>query len=632
MADSNAYPQSVLAEFLMERIGIYRANRAVTEAKWRMNDDLFHRVFNQEWKFEEGQDWRSKITSGLGKSKVATLVAILADTVLQGGSIPYMLKVDKAFSAQGDLYDDSLSQSTDVLNDINERTKADFEFIRCCISLAKYGECWQKNKVMSVPAIEYRTVDDGTGAIGTAVEKIKLRRDMPATEMVSVYNMFWDMECSGGVEDMDMVIQYSTGSAYELRRMKGQPGFMDDEIDAVLEEISGRMGFGSGQNAAESEPRLQDLAQRTRQIDFNECWGRVPRSRIDAFIRERQAKFGESAGLVVDLNRNDDNSGDDVECVTLLANGHPVRFLPTEVEDRPHSRAKAEDDIDRPHGIGVIDDVEVTARNHTGALRLYLDNKRLSANAVFVEKREWLMDEADKIYPGMRLNVSPECDDVRKAFAAIQFPDVGASLLDAIQVILQMADDDTLVSRQEQGLAAIEGGGITAFESRQRMEMSSKHTGQIIRSLDMGIIEPGMRFKLDYIQVSPEYADIAGPFVVQALGFSSFMNRQVRLQKLLQRLELTLKDPDLKMMTKLRDLMREIDKMMDFDPDQFTLTEEELAQQQMAAQQAALAAQMGGPEPQGPIPVTQSAPGEDMNPQMGEGQPQVLPMEQAAMG
>ena len=177
-------------------------------------------------------------------------------------------------------------------------------------------------------------------------------------------------------------------------------------------------------------------------------------------------------------------------------------------------------------------------------------------------------------------------------------PDVGSSLFDLLTWALRLMDEDTNMPRIGQGQNDVGTGGATKFEIEVRTERAQKYSGSVIRNFDHGIIEPVIQFKLDYNLTDPALAHIAGPFRVQANGFTSFQNRQVRQQNLARIFDRLITVESLQKKFPLEPVFEEWIKTLDVNPDQFERSDEEIAQIEEREAQEIAAQQPPGPDPQ----------------------------------
>lgn len=608
--------RSALYEELDERFARYEKNREqVAEEKWQRNIDAFKCAIEPEsgrkrWKKGEGEGWRSKTRLAVTRQKIYAAFAIICDVVLSGGKIPYCLKVDRQFQTEEDVFEDPLVRMTDVIDGQLEHTRADRDFFRALFSALIYGEAWQKRQVRGVDVQGFEELTLGPEFAGVSLPP-ELRRfapttrkaTMPAAAWVSPWCLYWDMEARD-VEDMAGIFHRQDCSLFELRRMAREPGADAQAIERVIEAERGRTDNGRA-DARTLEPRLRELAHRSRTVRRLEYWGRASRKAVEDYERRRLEEGGAGLDELGGLVRAADapgleEDGDEVYIMAVLAGEELVKLARIEPGDVPFSRFLCEEDLESPLGRSPADNLEQVQMVLDGAIRAFEDNKRLSANFILFVKRFWLAGGKleDKIgRMGVVVDVADDCPDARQAAYAPVFPDHGANLLDAIQLFLQFADSESNISAIAQGQPDADQGGLTATEANIRSEKAQKYFGTIIRNLDLGWIEPLIGWMLKYNLADPERAAAAGPFHAQATGFTSFQSRYVRVQRIQQLLALVAQDEELRALCKMDQMLAELFKFSDVDPDQFLYSPQELEdrrrrqmleQQQQMQQQAAL--------------------------------------------
>jgi hypothetical protein len=227
-------------------------------------------------------------------------------------------------------------------------------------------------------------------------------------------------------------------------------------------------------------------------------------------------------------------------------------------------------------------------------MRSFEDNKKLSANVITALKRRFIKGKMpEDITPGMKLELSEDCDDARKAIQSIVIPDVGESLVSLLTMAMPMLDDASMVPRLAQGYT--DPNVQTATEVSVRQAQASKYMGMLIRNLDEGIIEPMVQYFYEYNMGDDAVQDGKGNYIVQGLGFSAFQNKVERRKMLQEMLALALSSPELIRRTNFDALYRDLIKAIDLDPDLIQL----------------------GPEQQQPLP--------------GEQPPEIPPEQQAQM-
>ncbi len=582
MADNEI---SSLAYYILQIYEEFAGNRRELTEKWQRNLNAFRRINNGVWKDEEAEDWRSDAFDAITKQKIMAAISICIDSYLSGGEIPFDLKPAPLeleiwdADAQGmDELEDEIRESIERrLDDMRKRIKHQFQLcnaeesmINHFLSGAVYGSTYAKTCVESYVNRFYRPIPDTLSPSGehARYEPVTEDEEAPSWKYVTTWDIFTDYE-ETDLKKCHAVIHRQMLSPYQLVQMlRGNPGVLDDELTRALKRAE-----SDGDQVSDLPPALRDVPNRKQTVRYLEYWGRVPRSVIDEFEPE-----GGGEMWTLEASDDDEKEGNMVECLVGVIGDIVVRLAITgEADTRPFFCAKWEDNFDGQGGIGIADNTEDVQKMRNGAIRLFFDNKALSANVMFALKREFLSNKnnADfKFKPGMAIDIDEECDDARRAIQQFTVQDIGQSLIDVLRFTDQWADDDSMVPKIQQGG---EGRGQeTAFELSQRLEKSGKYLARVMRNYDNGLVEPIARWFYDWNMEDPE-ADGKGAYDVIATGFTSFQNRLEKLTAIRELMQVAAMLPEGQV--KLVEIFKEIAKMSDVDPDQFLVSEEEAAEQ-----------------------------------------------------
>jgi hypothetical protein len=182
----------------------------------------------------------------------------------------------------------------------------------------------------------------------------------------------------------------------------------------------------------------------------------------------------------------------------------------------------------------------------------------------------------------MVLDIASECDDARKAFSQVVLTDVSSQCLNLIPKCDQYAEEDSMLPRITQGMESDKT--MTAYETAQQLEKATKYISTVIRNFDESWIEPVIDWCYRYNMMDPKIQKGKGAYKIQALGFASFQDKVVRVQQLRGALMLALSNPVLTYNTEIRELLQELYRRSDIDPDVYMKSvqrlEEESAKQQ----------------------------------------------------
>ncbi|OGV36139.1 MAG: hypothetical protein A2020_12100 [Lentisphaerae bacterium GWF2_45_14] len=588
----------------------YSEDRKDIEKKWQRNIDAFHRISTGKWKKCEGaESWQSQTFIGITKQKIVAAYSILIDTLLQQGKIPFTLELSPLC---GQLIEDlppeeraGVERKMELMSArINEQyadCNADRQLMKNVLSGAIYGETYARQSVIDVVKQGYRVVDGTQSASGKYErwEKFKIVKESPSWEYVACWNIFRDIE-SCDLQKSEAVIYREYMSPNELRKQSEKPFFIKDAIESAISESYSRSA--DSVDTSDLPPDKRNIVNRKKNIKVLEYWGRVPRKVADEFEKSLD-EFQDWSLSDGDID-DGENEGDDVEVMCVVACDRVIRYVRIEEEmQRPFYRAVFEDDIDSTTGISPADNLEDVQVIMNGAVRSFEDNKKLASNIILALKRRLLHTQPGELKPGMILDVSEECEDVRQAVQQVVIQDVGESLLSMIELASRFADDDSNIPKIQQGQSI---GGETAYELSQRLEKSGKYLGSVIRNYDEGLIEPITTSFLDYNMDDPE-AEGKGNFTAKAKGFASFQEKATQLAGISKLLELVMSNEALQRKVKFEEVFRKFAAMLDVDADTWLKSdEEEAAEAQSEAQAQQAEMQMNMAKAQADTELTQA--------------------------
>ena len=586
--------QTGLATYLDELFIEWKKNQEPKEAKWNRNLKAVKGQDITKWKEGEAETWRSRTFIKLIKVKVFVAFSMLTDVFLQGGIIPFALKHSPYEEArlreqgQENLSED-IEAMTDKIREQLEERRTDREYLKKILSLCYYGEAFSKYTLKKVSREVFRPAivqDEETGEEMEVPEEMELTTEtkkVPGHEYRSVWTIVRDPE-SEDLQKGRGLFEHDIASAFDLRKKIGLKGYIKEAIEEVIAENYKQDIVEYGDTL---KPGLREVKYRSKHIPNKEFWGRVPRTIAEDFEADKLGKKIDS--VAYDLT---EDTGDDVEVLVELADKTVIRYVRRELNDmRPYKRCPWEDALDEDIGMGIADNMEDVQTSLVGMVRGFEDNKKLSGNVILgVKKRFLLPTVSDKITPGMQLEVSEACDDVRKAVQQVVIQDVGETLVSGIAMMEKWGDTVSQVPTIAQGFSLAKHKPDTLGEVQMMQENMGKYFGMIIRNMDEYFVEPEINDLYRYNMRDDEYEGARSDLLVHATGFSSFHHKIVRMQKIKEVVSEVMGDPSGTLLreVKLRPHLEEIYKSLDLDIDTFLKTEDE-KQQDREQEAAALA-------------------------------------------
>lgn len=590
----------------------WKKNRHTLELKWQQNLDAFNAEPNTAWKTGEAEGWRSDTVHPIVKMKILSAFSIVADMMLQNGSLPFNLipsPMDRIIledldDMEREQIEDSISDMVELIRQQQLDCKGDREMLKCIFSGALYGEANAKGYVQAITRNQFKPVSfappglrDPGGKYTRHIQE-QVSKNSPGWEYLSVWNIFRDMEIDD-IQSSVGIIHRDFTSPFEMRQKIGGPFWLPESIEEAITRAKEPGASASGEDSTGVIPGRRKLQHRHQTIERKEFWGRVPVDVVQQFEEDIMWAKNGKALTFADGGSEFVRDGNEVEIMATLADDHIVRYTPMPPNERPFWRCVWEIKLDHHEAQGVADNIECIRKVLTGLVRAYEDNKRLSANVIFATKSDYLEPGAlDKWYPGKRIEVSEEVDDVRKALQQVIVQDVGASILEGISVFERIGDETSQMPKIMQGEVAEKKQPDTAFELNQLLTNAGKYIGGVVKNYDE-LIENIVNFFFTYNMSDPSVQYGKGNYIAKALGFSTFNDMVVKLQKLMQALQIITSHEALLGEAKVRELLEEIFKALGIDPSNMLKTMEEKQaefqqQMEMAAMQEAKARKFMG--------------------------------------
>lgn len=578
---------SSLASFVKETCWRnWKKNRQnLCEGKWQENINAFNMISDGVWKEEEGEGWRSDTFIPLIKMKIISAWSIIIDMLLMNNKIPFNLIPspwdELSMDGLPDEYDDAIEQTIysmkKTMDQQFEDCRADRELMKCVMADAIYGECYSKFYIHQVKRKGYRPVSmapEGVkdpGGQYMRYEPYEEEINAPGWEYVSVWSIYRDLE----TDDLQAgagVIQHQLWSAYDLAQKKelGETAYyIDDAIDRAISAAPGREDSTNTLDNEGLPPGLRNLQNRNKNIDVLEFWGRVPAGIIEAF--EKNLGIGDNLESYSDY----ENDGEEIEVMCMVAGDEVIRYARNEPNHRPFYRSQWEINLDGPVGNGVADNLKGIQLTLNGAVRAFEDNKKLSANIMGMGNSDKAPNWDKKFKPGTFIDTEDTVDDVRKAFQQFIVQDVGDSLLGLINLFERYGDDASQMPKILQGAVLDKRKPDTFSELNMLQANAGKYIGGVIKNFDEGTLEPVCQDFYDYNMQDPDMKTGKGNFIAKALGYSSYQDRVIRLNKIMQALNIALSHEGMAKEVKLGEIIKIVYDSLDVDTHRILKNEKE---------------------------------------------------------
>jgi len=407
---------------------------------------------------------------------------------------------------------------------------------------------WQKAKRVT-------TDDDGNVTMEIVEETV------PATFHVKPENLFPDPSCGDDIQKGQYLIERDAISAKKLRELKRAEGYIESQIEKVLDEGPNRQNYDGG---FRTEKNTQDK-------DSYEIWyhyGLVDINDLDA--------------MGVDVCK-DESARDMVPAVITLVNDTAIKAFvdPLSSGEFPYDIFPWQRRDDMPWGIGIARQGRVPQEQFNAAGRGLMENAGLGSapqiiirdGAIYPADGDWVITRG-KVW---RATEEADTRSVSDAFMAVNIPMMQVELSNIMEQARKMMEEATgifFIMQGQQGSAPDTVGG---------MELLNRNASAILRRLartfDERVTERHIKRYYEYLL---EYGedDEKGDVRIEAIGSTALVERDMQEVEAMTFLNMSLNpafgiDPE--------KAVHEVLKAKRFNPDKWLMDDEkkaELAQRQ----------------------------------------------------
>jgi len=383
----------------------------------------------------------------------------------------------------------------------------------------------------------------------------------PVSRRISYWNFFPDPACGDSIHNGSYTWERDTLTTKQLSKLMGAPGYIDDQIERILDEgpYEATKEFKPG----DSEGYQMGLSANAIR-DMFEVW---------YYYGQISKKEFEAAGAEVD-----DDTPSYIDVSLTMVNNRVIKAVMNMMDtgDFPYDVLPWKKRERTPWGIGVAREIRVAQDIVNGAMRNMMDNAGLAGGPMWIYT-QGLIEPEDGIYEiaprkGWYASDDSTVDDVRKAFTYINMDMYQDELQSIVQLGLKLAEDVTglpMILQGQQGKAPDTVGGMQILNAN-----ASTILRRIARMFDDYITEPHVRRYYRYLlQFGQD--DEKGEFVINARGSSALVEKEMQSQAILQLGQMSLNpvykiDP-----AKYKD---ELLKAWKFDPKKFNYDDPEWQQ------------------------------------------------------
>lgn len=371
---------------------------------------------------------------------------------------------------------------------------------------------------------------------------------MPKSFFTSCWNFYPDPSAQT-VEDMEWCVERHLMTRSKVAQLKRRPFFNRNAIDVVL--------------SARPYHEIESWENTIREVDQTfaddryevlEYWGYLERDHI-----------AEVPSLLDAL----EDGVDQYHVNAWICNGHLLSvvinpFIPAKI---PYHVVPYEEHEYQLWGIAIPENMKDSQILMNGHIRMMIDNLAYAGNCVFEINRANLSPNQDhSVYPGKIFYT--EGGAMGQSVYSLQFNNTAQSHMMAYDKARQLADEVSGQPSYAHGGTATTGATRTASGMSMLMQAAAGNIKQVVsnfdeklwKSLGQGYFAWNMQFN--------KKASIRGDIKIVAKGTAALMQREVRSQKLLQFLQVTMGNPATAPKVNIDYVLREFARVMDLDPDE----------------------------------------------------------------
>ena len=396
-----------------------------------------------------------------------------------------------------------------------------------------------------------------------AVQIEQIETVAPESRCISPWNCFPDPACGDDVQQGAYFWERDFISARQLRELKGLPGYLDEQIDKVLEDGPKPMSdYPTGRHWQDEE-------------------------RFEIWYYTGQAEREDLEAARVDLG-DVPPGGVSIPCMAALVDGVVIQaaLSPLDSGELPYDFLPWQKKEGLPWGTGVAMQLETPQRGLTAALRNLMDNAGVSAGAQVVVNRNAVTpaDGRWELGGGMKfwyLQESAETNEVRKAFDVYTIPSMQQELQAIIQMFMKAAEDTTGMPQMLQGQL-----GTNSPDTFGGQVMLMNNAGAFLRRIarlaDDKVTERHIGRYYEWLLLYGDNDAIKGDFQVNARGSTAMVEMALQTQ-FIQQMGQMVGNPEFGIDP--QKWFAELLKSQRLDPARFQMDEQQMAERAQAAQQ-----------------------------------------------
>ena len=413
-------------------------------------------------------------------------------------------------------------------------------------------------------------------------------------ERLSPFDVYWTPGART-IENAD-VIERGRLSRAELNDCLDLPGYMHEEVEAVLDEY-GKGGIADDWDTYDAERAVQENRENPR---YNRS-GMLNFLTFSGNIQGRMLSDWGMAGIDQPLR--------DYKIQLYLIGTHVIKcqMNPSPRQRHNYFITSFEKVPGTPVGNGLPDilaDIEDVAN---ATLRALVNNLSISSGPQVVVTDDRLVpgEDGEELYPWKRwhVNSDPMGNNQQVPISFFQPNSNAQDLLAIYEKFNAMADDLSAIPKYLSGQGAGAGAGRTAAGLAMLMGNASKILQTVAANIDGDIVRPLLMYLYDMLMLTDNTGVFSGHEAVEVKGVNVAVQRETQRSRQLEFLQITANPIDQPIIGNRgrAAILRSVANTIGMEGDSIVPSEEEIMQMEMqaaAAAQAEAAAAAGGVPPE----------------------------------
>lgn len=355
--------------------------------------------------------------------------------------------------------------------------------------------------------------DPSTGA--TVYELVQIEEKKPASFRADPRFVWEDPDCGDDVQNGKGIYELERLTRKAVRDLAKQPGYLADQLAAVLEEGPQRSPMLT------ETTQVDGPAQNNFQKNTFDVWHYTGELNVED-MQAAGLEFGEEVDPLIGV------SG----CVVMINNTVVKVYLnPMESGELPYDFYAWEKITDSPRGYGIPYLMRSPQRVINAAWRMMMDNAAICAGPQIIIKKGKIEPE-DKNWTLYARKVwvfnGDGTESAADAFTQVEFEMHQSELQNIINLGVQLADAETstpMITQGEQGAAPETVGGMQMLLNSANVVLR-----RLVKQFDDYVTKRHIRRYYDYNMAYNPDDKIKGDMEVDARGSSALLVRDIQNQ------------------------------------------------------------------------------------------------------